>query len=487
MYFLFYYFLIVYILSFSKNEKLIFVELQCRHGARAPLELNENNEDILGEKWSNVGELTGIGQRMEYVLGLKNRYNYITNKYKFLSEKFDPHELLVYSTFLNRTLLSMTSQLQGLYPTSSKKGEILNSQQKEFSSPPVNISYEEIEKEINNLNESALPNYMTIIPIHMISPLEKKIVVYEHQDCKPNVEKITLKNKNEKATIINITKFFNNKYSKNLSNFFLFPQNHEYDFDYICKICDALIADYTEGRNMTNFFDKTQIEKKDLIEECKEIIGISFRDKLYGDDKNEVMLIEESEILREMIYYMKKRVDADINGENIEKNVSNYIRPKMVMISGHDVTVAAQVLFFIKFFNLPMEIYKLPIYTSQVAVEVTRNEDPNVNKKLEYSDYNVNYYFNDLLVLKVNLNTFINTIEQNIWSKEQIDNFCFGNKNIDNENINSYIIIIIVVGVFAIILLITVLFLMTKIVLIKKRYEEIYSIENKKLINDDES
>ena len=174
MNFLFYYFLIIYILSFSKNEKLIFVELQCRHGARAPIELNENNDDLLKEKWSNVGELTGIGQRMEYVLGLKNRYNYITNKYKFLSEKFDPHELLVYSTFLNRTLLSMTSQLQGLYPMSSKKGEILNFQQKEFFTPPVNISYEEIEKEINNLNESALPNYMTIIPIHMISPLEKK-------------------------------------------------------------------------------------------------------------------------------------------------------------------------------------------------------------------------------------------------------------------------------------------------------------------------
>jgi hypothetical protein len=105
-----------------KNEKLIFVELQCRHGARTPLGLNDNNEDVLGIKWSNPGELTDVGQRMEYILGLKNRYRYITNTYNFLSEKYDPHELLVLSTHLNRTLLSMTSQLLGLYPMSSKKG-----------------------------------------------------------------------------------------------------------------------------------------------------------------------------------------------------------------------------------------------------------------------------------------------------------------------------------------------------------------------------
>ena len=114
------------IFKFSKNEEeLIYAQLYIRHGARSPTDLNERGEDFINETWASPGELTAMGQRMEYVLGLRNRLRYITKKYKFLSENFDPHELLVYSTDKNRTILSMSSQLQGLYPISSKSGEIL--------------------------------------------------------------------------------------------------------------------------------------------------------------------------------------------------------------------------------------------------------------------------------------------------------------------------------------------------------------------------
>lgn len=110
---------------------------------------------------------------MKYVLGLRNRYKYIT-KETFLSQKYDPHELLVYSTSLNRTLLSMTSQLQGLYPMYNKTGEKLEIQQLEKSYPPIDIEYDEINSELSRIENSSLPNFMSIIPIHMISPSEKK-------------------------------------------------------------------------------------------------------------------------------------------------------------------------------------------------------------------------------------------------------------------------------------------------------------------------
>lgn len=69
---------------------------------------------------------------------------------------------------------------------------------------------------------------------------------------------------------------------------------------------------------MKDFFDKTKFDKSSLIEKCKEILKINFRDKLYGDDNMEILLLEESIVLKEMIHYMKKRVDADIKGDKLD-------------------------------------------------------------------------------------------------------------------------------------------------------------------------
>ena len=164
----------IYFLKLSKSEELIFAQLYIRHGAKTPNSLFDKGEDKLKEKWTGRGELTGVGQRMEYILGLRNRQRYIIDKFKFLSETFAPYELLILSSDKNRTILSMASLLQGLYPLYSKKGEKLNSEQIKMALPQVNVSSNEIQQEIGNLKDSALPNYMTLIPIHVISPYEKK-------------------------------------------------------------------------------------------------------------------------------------------------------------------------------------------------------------------------------------------------------------------------------------------------------------------------
>ena len=61
---------------------------------------------------------------MLYILGLKNREKYIKQE-KFLSEKFDPHEIYIHSTNYNRTMESGSSYLQGLYPISEHLGYTL--------------------------------------------------------------------------------------------------------------------------------------------------------------------------------------------------------------------------------------------------------------------------------------------------------------------------------------------------------------------------
>ena len=272
----YYFILILTVLYYVNSEQLIFVELQSRHGARVPLNLDSEGLDYLGEKWENPGELAPSGQRTEYILGLRNRQRYIKDKYHFLAEKYNPHELLVYCSEFNRTMISMISQLQGLYPMYTKGGDTLNPDLIEESIPPFNISCEEIDNEIKNLNDSALPNYMTAIPVHQISLIEKRFVNYINNDCKPIVNKTLENNKKNKKTIIEAANFFNNKYSEKLSNFYTKnPKDFKYDFDWILSFCDTLMSDHSEGKTLEKFTEKTGIEINPLLNECVDMITIN--------------------------------------------------------------------------------------------------------------------------------------------------------------------------------------------------------------------
>ena len=144
------------------DDKLVFVMTHFRHGARAPTTL-KNNIDDNGEEWLIPGELTAVGERMHYLLGLRNRVRYINEK-KFLSEKFNSKELEVISTNVERTIASLSSHLQGLYPQSEQLGRTLTDTQLKTSDPPFKLNYSRIIQEKNELDKCALPNYMTIIP-----------------------------------------------------------------------------------------------------------------------------------------------------------------------------------------------------------------------------------------------------------------------------------------------------------------------------------
>ena len=492
------YFYFICLINFSSCEKLIFVALHSRHGARAPLNCDENTIDYLGEKWTNPGELTPTGQRMEYLLGLRNRQRYITGKYNFLSKQFDPHELLVYSTDVNRTMLSITSQLQGLYPMYSGAGFTLNSEQLKLSTPPVNISCEEIDKEIENLNDSALPNAMTVIPIHTISTSERRMNVHDSIGCNDKVNKTRDNNKFTKNIIIDAANNFNEKYSKKLRNYYdKNPEDFKYDFDWIGLFCDTLVSDYSDGRKMEDFFKRTEIDKDELLEDCKRIIYINFRDDFFGDDNKEVILLGESTLIKEILHYMKLKIDEDMKKDS-EINVSDYSKPKMVIYSGHDVTLTGEELFMIKFFGLKDDDYIYPIYTTQLAFEVTRDEEKTDN--LDYSSYTVTFYINDKQLIVRNFKEFKDTIEKNVWNNQQILAFCevkseeSDDKKEESEgkteqsegSTTAQTWSIIILGCMVLILLIVIIYLALKLNNIKKNNEN--NIKgNDGLLNNDEN
>jgi len=468
-------------LKYIKSEKLIFAALHSRHGARAPLNCDENTIDYLGEKWTNPGELTSTGQRMEYILGLRNRQRYITGKYHFLSEKYDPHEILVYSTNVNRTMLSITSQLQGLYPMYSKAGNILTEEQLKMSNPPVDISYEEIKKEIENLNNSALPNYMSVIPVHVVRTSERKMNVQDSSGCSDKVNKTRDNNKVTKKIIIDAASEFNSKYSKKLHNYYdKNPENFTYDFDWIGLFCDTLVSDYSDGRKMEDFFNRTGIIMDELLSDCWKIIEINFRDDFFGDDNNEVIRLGESTLIKEILHYMKLRIDEDIKSENEEINVSDYSKPKMLIYSGHDSTLTGEEMFMIKFFGLKVEDYIYPTYTTQLSFEVTRDDER--PEKLDYSMYKVSFYINDKVLVSKNFDEFKKIVENNALSKHQINEYCDGKK--EEKSNSGHIYAVICLGCLSCAFLVIIIILVLKLKSIKDKESD---NKNNSLMNDDEN
>ena len=74
--------IIVLLLFLEISNKYIFVMTHFRHGARAPTKYydSEKHLDYALEYWENPGELTPAGQRMHYLLGIRNRIRYIDNE-----------------------------------------------------------------------------------------------------------------------------------------------------------------------------------------------------------------------------------------------------------------------------------------------------------------------------------------------------------------------------------------------------------------------
>ena len=416
-----FYILIIYLISFSildNDDKLIFVITHFRHGARAPQSINDTYFDILKEKWTNPGELTGMGQRMHYILGLRNRKRYVEQE-KFISEKFDPHEILIYSSSFNRTLISVSSQLQGLYPQSAEKGEILTEAQKKLSYPQVNCDDSYIQEQINKLDNSALPNYMMLAPIRMINHNERKIIVFDIEGCIEEKEKVKKKNRESLEILKNFTKNFNNKYGIILNNFFG-DNSKEYNLLEIDKICDAFISAYTDTRELTDF-KNTGINFTEFENICYEYNRLNFYYHYSGDKEKVLPHLETSKLMNEFIYYMKKRIDADINGENLTEKYKDYSRPKMIMLSGHDSTLSSHEIFLLEAFGLDYSYYRFPKFAAQMAFEVTRKND---GPKNNYSDYIIHYYFNDEEIYNLTVEDFIDKVGPHIWTDQKINNFC---------------------------------------------------------------
>lgn len=94
------------------KEKLIFAVDLIRHGDRNPI-IDLPKSPIA---WpGGLGELTALGMRQEFELGVKLHKRYIEDE-KLLPPQYQAENIYVRSTDMDRTLVSAESVLMGLYP-----------------------------------------------------------------------------------------------------------------------------------------------------------------------------------------------------------------------------------------------------------------------------------------------------------------------------------------------------------------------------------
>ena len=395
-----------FFLKEDSNEKLLFVLEHFRHGARGAYKLFDykNWKDLLKENWKGPGELTSLGMRQHYLLGKSVR-----NKYKnFIGNEFNPNEIYIISTNVNRTLMSAYSNLLGMYYNHSTNivNEKSSIQNKNYS----NIINDKLFKK-----ESFYYNY----PIHIFDEKDLRYQLYREETC-PGFQEYFIKKIRESEGLKKMYKdtfdFTNSKFGKYLDKFI--DQKIIHDLDYnkyfssIEKICDTFIADYFDGRIIEEL-EKTGINFEEFNEHC--LINISLITvyyNYYGNPVEKSVEFDISHMFREIFEYMEKRIKLD-KENNPDKIVPT--SPKFVIVSGHDISLAAFDLFFKNRFHID---YERADYANNQIFELWKKDDK--------------YYFKYLINLKTvgefEYYDFKKNVSQFLYTDEEIKKICFPDK-----------------------------------------------------------
>jgi len=447
-------------ISDSNNKTLIFVYTHFRHGARAPITLDENFKDYFGNYWPLPEELTAGGERMHYILGYHNKLRYI-KKLKFLKEKYDPHEIYIKSTNVNRTIKSATAQLQGLYNLTTGN-KLLENQKNNFSYPPLNNISNEINETVNELNKEdySLLKGQTIIPIY----------IFYEKDC--YTPRTTFRDDNLKnnINITNITNYMTNVYGNKLNVMFEKKSKKVENFVFTewNVICDQFVTGYYDGKDYS-YFNEYNISLKDFTNDCENLLGIAIKDKDYGDKNREYVKYYNSIRLIDLFYYMKKRVYLDMNenNDNSNINIKDYSNPKFFMWSGHDTSVGALQIQFNEKFQIKSWIN--PGYASFVNLEVYRKNNNNDNNR-SINDYEIHYYMNDKLLKIIDYKYFIDEISKDMMTYDEMAKYCKWESYLMKRNALIYQWIFIAIIILVVIFIILIIFFTLKL---RKNYVQI--------------
>ena len=416
------------------EKKILFIFEHSRHGIKTPSYLNDssNLRDIFGQEWVGLKELTRGGNRMEYLLGvyLKNYYN------NFFSEKYNPDEIYIMSSDSNRTVESALAQIQGIYQNNVLDIGLTNYQINRsipyFFENKLTPEFEDFLESIENYS---LPYNIQIPPIHSIDDRYHIYRISENENCEPYNY---IKDDNLKKTVVkNFINNFNYTFGELLlSNLSISDKNYFTNINNIDIVCDNFLSNYEIGNKLNKIFN----EKKyiDFYDECIEYFTLKYKEiHIQGIKKNNIVgLITQSQIMRIILNYMKKRYDLSKKGKEYEDLIING-SPKYVMLKGHDFTIST------------MEDLLKIIFETEISFPSIGSSQFFVLNKISSKSlgtkYNVEIIFNDKIKLEIDFNSFEKKIKKKIWSSKKVADYCGWDEYAKEVSINTKEIVLILI------------------------------------------
>ena len=405
-----------------KDLELIFVYQHIRHGARGPSasynSLFVNGVDEFRVSWvgEGDGELTLVGKREHYDIGVRNRHKYGhgPNGLGLIDfSTYDPEEVLFHVTDYNRTHQSLNSELMGMYQPGLLK--TLTEKEKDGSYPPnqevwLNKSkendtlYQEILKEIESLGNKTIVDNIPVFNVHTFGP--NRTFNLEN-NCK-NLENMRM------ASIENKTELLYGyflKYKEQLRVFFDFDDDSFVtNIRMMNSITDHYISDYKNYKDLSVFRDETGIDLDEFMEKS----GKFYHDWMYNYYcTNTTCSMESSRLMEDLLGYMERRIA-------IKDNTKSYKAPKRVIDCGHDTTVAPMQMFMYETWEDKPE-YGINTqycgFACNIYFELYKTKD-------DIPKYYVFYYIDDDLKHVFEYNEFYDTVKKNIYTQEEIVEYC---------------------------------------------------------------
>ena len=381
----------------SLDSNIVFVYEHVRHGARSPLFFDGNTDylDRFGTQWEGAMELTNVGKREHYVLGIHNRLKY-SSLINFT--KYDYQEIKVYSTNTGRTVQSIQAELLAMYlPGTLPK---LTKDQLKAAYPPFqNLSLEVLD-EISELNDSTIINDINIFPIQYSDP--KKVQINEPANC-PYMKQYQEDLKTNSVTVKDFVSNFISKYGDKLKEVLNITDKELNDFEYIETIlAEEVLCNYYDGNKLTDFFSKTGFNESEFIQDNRLSKSI-YTYNINLDEKTGIMSASPS--MKEIINYM----------DNIINNKSQ--TPKMVMQGGHDTTISYIQYFMKHVFNIPIQYIS---FASNIYFELHKNKSES-----ELDKFYIEYILDGITKLIMDYPEFKTKVLDAVWSDEDINKFCY--------------------------------------------------------------